>query len=91
MTSLINLNTESDIPKKISRIDWEDTSLQMLEKDRESRGSSRTGFQYQSNLKHAGHSPPQFSCFSAPVTPMHAPASSFPSTATQIFPMPYIQ
>lgn len=73
MTSLIYLNIESDIPKKISRIDWEDTSLQMLEKDGDSRGFSRTGFQYQSNFKHAGHSPPQFSCFSAPLTPMHVP------------------
>lgn len=50
--------------------------MQILEKNRESRGHSRRGFQYQSNLKHAGHPPPQFSSFSAPVTPTHVPRLS---------------
>lgn len=73
MTSLTHWNTESDIPKTTSRTSWEETLLQILEKHRKGRGCSRTGFQYQSNLKHTGHSPPQLSYFSAPVTPMYVP------------------
>lgn len=74
----------------------DNTVLQVLEeKNRKGRGSDTTGFQYQSNLKHAGHGPPQFSSPSAPVsfpvTPRCVPPSSFLLAATQIVLVPNIQ